>query len=70
MLEKEVQEEKKNILSAVETIKERENLFGAELKQLEKTSMDVELFIAIAKQEVSEATEHVIRMTRQQENNS
>ena len=32
--------------------------------------MDVKLFIAIAKQKVSEATEHVITMTRQQENNS
>ena len=32
VLEKAVQEEKKNILSAVETIKERANLFEAELK--------------------------------------
>ena len=32
VLEKAVQKEKKNILSAVETIKERANLFGAELK--------------------------------------
>ena len=32
VLEKAVQKEKKDILSAVETIKERANLFGAELK--------------------------------------
>ena len=67
VLEKAVQEEKKNILSTVQTIKEKANLFRAELSKLEKTSEDVELFIAIAKQEVSKATEHVITMTRQQE---
>ena len=67
VLEKAVQEEKKNILSTVETIKEKANLFRAELSKLEKTSEDVEMFIATAKQEVSKATEHVITMTRQQE---
>ena len=64
MLEKAVQEDKKNIMSTVETIKEKANLFRA---QLEKTSEDVEMIIAIAKQEVSEATEDVITKTRQQE---
>ena len=67
VLEKAVQEEKKNILSTVQTIKEKANLFRAELRKLEKTSEDVEMIIAIAKQEVSEATEHVITKTRQQE---
>ena len=64
MLEKAVQEDKKNIMSIVETIKEKANLFRA---QLEKTSEDVEMIIAIAKQEVSEATEDVITKTRPQE---
>ena len=67
VLEKAVQEEKKNILSTVQTIKEKANLFRAELRKLEETSEDVEMIIAIAKQEVSEATEHVITKTRQQE---
>ena len=67
VLEKAVQEEKKKILLTVETIKEKVNLFRAELRKLEKTSEDVEMIIAIAKQEVSEATEHVITKTRQQE---
>ena len=67
LLEKAVQEEKKNIMSTVETIKEKADLFGAELRKLEKTSEDVEMIIAIAKQEVSEATERVITKTRQQE---
>ena len=67
VLEKAVQEEKKNILSTVQTIKEKANLFRAELRKLEKTSEDVEMIIAIAKQEVSEATAHVITKTRQQE---
>ena len=66
LLEKAVQEDKKNI-STVETIKEKADLFRAELRKLEKTSEDVEMIIAIAKQEVSEATEHVITKTRQQE---
>ena len=67
VLEKAVQEGKKSIMSAVETIKEKANLFGAELRKLEETSEDVEMIIAIAKQEVSEATEHVITKTRRQE---
>ena len=66
LLEKAVQEDKKNI-STVETIKEKADLFRAELRKLEKTSEDVEMNIAIAKQEVSEAIEHVITKTRQQE---
>ena len=67
VLEKAVQEEKKNIVSTVQTIKEKANLFRAELRKLEETSEDVEMIIAIAKQEVSGATEHVITKTRQQE---
>ena len=67
VLEKAVQEEKKNIMLTVETIKEKANLFRAELIKLEKASEDVEMIIAIAKQEVSEATAHVITKTRQQE---
>ena len=67
LLEKAVQEEKKNIMSTVETIKEKADFFRAELRKLEKTSEDVEMIIAIAKQEVSEATERIITKTRQQE---
>ena len=67
VLEKAVQEHKKNIMLAVETIKEQANLVRAELRKLEKTSEDVEMIFAIAKQEVSEATKHVITKTRQQE---
>ena len=67
VLENAVQEDRKNIMLTVETIKERANLFRAELRKLEKTSEDVERIIAMAKQEVSDATEYVIRMTRQQE---
>ena len=67
VLEKAVQEHKKNIMLAVDTIKEKANLFRAELRKLEKTLEDVEMIIAIAKQEVSEATEHVIIKTRRQE---
>ena len=52
LLEKAVQEDKKNI-STVETIKEKADLFRAELRKLEKTSEHVEMIIAIAKQEVS-----------------
>ena len=59
LLEKAVQKDKKNI-STVETIKEKADLFRAELRKLEKTSEHVEMNIAIAKQEVSEAIEHVI----------
>ena len=67
VLEKAVQEEKKNINSTVEIINEKANLFGAELGKLEKTTGDVEMIIAIAKKDVSEATERVITKTRQQE---
>ena len=67
VLEKAVQEDKKNIMSAVETTKEKANLFRAELNKLDKTSEDVEMIIAIAKQEVSKATEDVITKTQQQE---
>ena len=67
VLEKAVQEEKKNINSTVEIINEKANLFGAELEKLEKTTGDVEMIIAIAKKDVSEATERVITKTRQQE---
>ena len=67
VLEKAVQEDKKNIMSAVETIKEKANLFRAELNQLDKTTEDVEMIIAIAEQEVSRATEDVITKTQQQE---
>ena len=67
VLEKAVQEDKKNINLTVEIINEKANLFGAELRNLEKTSEDVEMIIAIAKKEVSEATERVITKTRQQE---
>ena len=67
LLEKAMQEEKKNIMSTVQTIKEKANLFRAELRKLEKTSEDVETITAIAKREVSEATERVITRTRHQE---
>ena len=67
VLENAVQEDKKNIMLTVETIKEKANLFRAELRKLEELSEDVELSIARAKKEVSDATEHVIRITRQQE---
>ena len=67
LLEKAVQEDKKNIMLTAETIKEKANLFRAKLRKLEKTSEDVEMNIAIAKQEVSKATERVITNTRQQE---
>ena len=48
VLEKAVQEEKKNIMSTVQTIREKANLFRAELRKLEKTSEDVETITAIA----------------------
>ena len=67
VLEKAVQEDKKNIMSAVETIKEKANMFREELNKLDKTSEDVEMIIAIAKQEVSKATEDVNTKTQQQE---
>ena len=51
----------------VETIKEKANLFREEIRKLEKTSEDDEMIIAIAKQQVSEAAQHVITKMRQQE---
>ena len=42
-------------------------MFREEIRKLEKTSEDDEMIIAIAKQQVSEAAQHVITKTRQQE---
>ena len=67
VLEKAVQEEKKSIMSTVETIKEKADLFRTELGKLEKASEDVVMITEIAKREVVEATERVITKTRQQE---
>ena len=67
VIEKAVQEDKKYIMLNVDTIKEKANLFREEIGKLEKTSEDVEMIIAIAKQDVSEAAQHVITKTRQQE---
>ena len=67
VIEKAVQEDKKYIMLNVDTIKEKANLFREEIGKLEKTSEDVEMIIAIAKQEVYEAAQHVITKTRQQE---
>ena len=67
VIEKAVQEHRKYIMLNVDTIKEKANLFREEIRKLEKTSEDVEMIIAIAKQDVSEAAQHVITKTRQQE---
>ena len=67
VIEKAVQEDKKYIMLNVDTIKEKANLFREEIGKFEKTSEDVEMIIAIAKQDVSEAAQHVITKTRQQE---
>ena len=67
VIEKALQEDKKYIMLNVNTIKEEAKLFREEIKKLEKTSEDVEVTIAIAKQEVSEAAQHVITKMRQQE---
>ena len=67
VIEKAVQEDKKYIMLNVDTIKEKANLFREEIRKFEKTSEDVEMIIAIAKQDVSEAAQHVITKTRQQE---
>ena len=67
VIEKVLQEDKKYIMLNVETIKEKANLFREEIRKLEKTSEDDEMIIAIAKQQVSEAAQHVITKTRQQE---
>ena len=62
-----MQEDKKYIMLNVDTIKEKANLFREEIRKSQKTSEDVEMIIAIAKQQVSEAAQHVITKTRQQE---
>ena len=67
VIEKVLQEDKKYIMLNVETIKEKANLFREEIRKCEKTSEDVEMIIAIAKQDVSEAAQHVITKTRSQE---
>ncbi|CAH3152818.1 unnamed protein product [Pocillopora meandrina] len=67
VIEKAVEEDKKYIMMNVDTIKEKANLSREEIGKFEKTSEDVEMFIAIAKQEVSEAAQHVITKTRQKE---
>ena len=67
VIEKALQKHRKYIMLNVDTIKEKANLFREEIRKLEKTSEDVEMIIAIAKQEVSEAAQHVITKTRQQE---
>ena len=67
VIEKAVQKDRKYIMLNVDTIKEKVSLFREEIGKLEKTSEDVEMIIAIAKQDVSEAAKHVITKTRQQE---
>ena len=67
VIEKAMQEHRKYIMLNVDTIKEKANLFREEIRKLEKTSEDVEMIIAIAKQDVSEAAQQVITKTRQQE---
>ena len=67
VIEKVLQEDKKYIMLNVETIKEKANLFREEIRKLEKTSEEDEMIIAIAKQQVSEAVQQVIKKTRQQE---
>ena len=67
VIEKAVQEDKKYIMLNVDTIKEKANLFREEIRKSQKTSEDVDMIIAIAKQQVSEAAQHVITKTRQQE---
>ncbi|XP_022793843.1 protein lin-41-like [Stylophora pistillata] len=62
-----VEENRKHIMSNVETIKEKANFFRVEIRKLDKTSRDVEMIIEIAKHKVSEAAEHVITKTRQQQ---
>ena len=67
VIEKAMQKHRKYIMLNVDTIKEKANLFREEIRKLEKTSEDVEMIIAIAKQDVSEAAQHVITKTRSQE---
>ena len=66
-IEKAAKEDTKFIMLDVQTIKEKANLLQEEIRKFEKTSKDVETIIAIAKQDVSEAAQHVITKTRQQE---
>ena len=67
VIEKVAEEDTKFIMSNVQTIKEKENLLQEEIRKFKKTSDDVEMIIAIAKQEVSKAAQHVITTTQQQE---
>ena len=67
LLEKAAHKEKTYSMSSVETIKERANMFRAVIGKFEKTCDDVEIIIAIAKQEVSQAAEHMIAKIRQEE---
>ena len=67
VIEKVAEEDTKFIMSNVQTIKEKENLLQEEIRKFKKTSKDVEMIIAIAKQEVSKAAQHVITKTQQQE---
>ena len=59
--------EKTYIMSSVETLKEQANMFRAVIGKFEKTCDDVEIIIAIAKQEVSQAAEYMIAKIRQEE---
>ena len=65
-IEKAAKEDTKFIMLDVQTIKEKANLLQEEIRKFEKTSEDVETIIAIAKQQASEAAEHVITKTLQQ----
>lgn len=67
VFEKVEEENKKYVMSNVQTMKAEANLCKAEIGQFEKTFQDVETAIAIAKQEVSEAAEQVITKVREQE---
>ena len=67
LLEKAAHKEKTYIMSSVETIKEKANMFRAVIGKFEKTCDNVKNIIAIAKQEVSQAAEHMIAKIRQQE---
>ena len=67
VIEKAAEEDTKFIMLDVQTIKEKANLLQEEIRKFEKTSKDVETIIAIAKQDVSEAAQHVITKTLQQE---
>ena len=66
VIEKAAEKDTKFIMLNVQTIKEKANFLQEEIRKFEKTSEDVETIIAIAKQQVSEAAEHVITKTLQQ----